>query len=512
MFLRRGSPLLRAHDGRARLNLPLAASINGKRHRPMPVVSPLSHRRVDLVPQVPGTIAAVAPASLAMELGIEPGDRVLGVNGKPLVDALDFQFYAQSEKVVVDVDRNGSILRYDLELEGDEYWGITFEDPTFDGVRVCENACPFCFIKQIPKGMRRSLYVMDDDFRYSMLYGSFVTLTNLSEDDWRRIEEQHISPMHVSVHATNPDLRVSLVGNPKAGKIMDDLRRLDRAGIDVHAQLVLVPGVNDGAEMDRSLRDLSTLERLRSIAGVPVGLSRHGQERQSKQMRLSRTCMRRLPGADHQAIRVRRYEPDEASRVIDQAEAWQERFQRERGDTFFHLGDEFYLMTGREVPAADHYDGFPQIEDGIGITRHFLEMLDGYLRRARPGILGGAVGTVACGTLIAPTMAHAVDAFNRHTGSALEVRAVENHYLGPEINVSGLISGVDLVHALGEMPSSGPVFVSRKMISDRTGTLLDDQRIEDVASQLGRPVVPAESMSEVAAWLRRRRPSVLQVA
>ncbi|HYO29645.1 MAG TPA: PDZ domain-containing protein, partial [Thermomicrobiales bacterium] len=260
----------------------------------MPVaISPLSGRRVDLAPKQPGIVGSVAPASLAMELGIEPGDRIVGVNGQPLLDALDFQFHAQTENVILDVERSGVLLRYQLELDGDEYWGVTFDDPTFDGVRLCENACPFCFIKQIPKGMRRSLYVMDDDFRYSMLYGSFVTLTNLSEDDWRRIEEQHISPLHVSVHSTDPELRVALVGNPKAGRIMEDLARLERAGIDFHAQLVLVPGINDGPELDRSLRDLATFgPRLHSIAGVPVGLSRHGQERQSRQVRLSRTCMR----------------------------------------------------------------------------------------------------------------------------------------------------------------------------------------------------------------------------
>jgi putative radical SAM enzyme (TIGR03279 family) len=478
----------------------------------MPVVSELSHRRVDLVPPAPGTVEAVAPASLAMELGIEEGDRIVGVNGLPLVDALDFQYQAQSTEVVMDVDRHGSLLRYELELEGDEFWGITFADPTFDGVRVCENACPFCFIKQIPKGMRRSLYVMDDDFRYSMLYGSFVTLTNLSEDDWKRIEEQHISPMHVSVHATNPDLRVALVGNPKAGKILDDLQRLEEANIDFHAQLVLVPGVNDGEEMDRSLEDLSRFSRLRSIAGVPVGLSRHGQERQSKQIRLSRTCMRRLPGAEQERIHVRRYEPDEARAVIRQSERWQERFKRERGETFYHLGDEFYLMVGEEVPDAEHYDGFPQIEDGIGITRYFLEGVDRYVRRARPGVLEGEQGIVACGTLVGDTMAGAVAEFNRVTGAALAVKPVENLFLGSEINVSGLLSGSDLVAALRDVPGAGPVFVTRKMISDRTGTLLDDQRIEAVATQLQRPVVPAETMSEVAKYLRRNRQADFKVA
>jgi putative radical SAM enzyme (TIGR03279 family) len=427
----------------------------------------------------------------------------VSVNGRPLLDALDFQFHAQAERVALDVERRGVTLRYALELDGHEHWGITFADPTFDGVRVCENACPFCFIKQIPKGMRRSLYVMDDDFRYSMLYGSFVTLTNLSEADWRRIEEEHISPLHVSVHSTDPELRVALVGNPKAGRIMEDLARLERAGIDFHAQLVLCPGVNDGPELDRSLRDLASFgDRLVSVAGVPVGLTRHGQERQSKQLRLSRTCMRTLP---NKQLAVRRYEPREADAVVAQAAAWQERFRRERGRTFFYLGDEFYLMTGRPVPDAAAYDGFPQIEDGIGITRHFLANLDGYLRRSRPGTLAGATGTVACGELIGPTMREAVDRFNAQTGADLDVVPVENVFLGREINVSGLLTGRDLLQAFARRPARGPLYVSDRMVSQRTGTLLDDARLEDVAAALGRPLVPAALLGDVARDLRQRQ-------
>ena len=467
-----------------------------------PVVSPLSHRRVDLVPEAQGLVEVVSPGSLADELGIAAGDRIVSVNGRPLEDALDFQFHAQSEAVRLAVERNGRIRRLDLELEGDEFWGITFADPTFDGVRICENACPFCFIKQIPKGMRRSLYVMDDDYRYSMLYGNFVTLTNLSEDDWRRIEEQHIGPMHVSVHATNPELRVALVGNPKGGRIMEDLARLDRAGIDFHAQLVLVPGVNDGPEMDRSLRDLMRFERLVSIAGVPVGLTRHGLDRQSKQLRQSRTCMRLLPGKQ---ISIRRYEPEEAAAVIEQAEPWQERFRRERGRTFFYLGDEFYLMTGRPVPGEAEYDGFPQIEDGIGITRHFLHNLDTYLRRSRLGNLAGAQGTIACGALIGPTMRDAVARFNAHTGAALTVVPIENRYFGPEINVSGLLTGKDLVLGLDGQLADGPLYLPDRMISQRTNTLLDDMTLDEVSTTLGRPLVPAGLMSEVARDLRQRQ-------
>ncbi|CAN5823037.1 DUF512 domain-containing protein [soil metagenome] len=467
-----------------------------------PIRSPLSDRRVDLTPGVPGLVETVSAGSLAEELDIRPGDRVVSVNDRPVVDALDFQFHVQSETAIFEVERAGRTVRHALELEGDEFWGITFADPTFDGVRICENACPFCFIKQIPKGMRRSLYVMDDDYRYSMLYGSFVTLTNLTEEDWRRIEDQHLSPMHVSVHSTNPDLRVALVGNPKGARIMDDLARLERAGIDFHAQLVLCHGVNDGEEMDRSLRDLASFgPRLLSVAGVPVGLTKFGLERQSKQLRQSRTCMRLLPGTQ---LSVRRHEPDEAEQVIDQAERWQARFRRDRGTTFFYLGDEFYLMTGRPVPSAQLYDGYPQIEDGIGITRHFLENLNGYLRRARRGSLDGACGTVACGTLIGPTMREAVGRFNAHTGADVEVAVVENRFLGREINVSGLLTGQDLIDALQHGRASSPLYISDRMVSDRTHTLLDDLSVADVSKALGRPVVPCGVLSDVGRDLRQR--------
>ncbi len=471
----------------------------------MPIVSPLSHRRVDLAPPTPGLVAAVAPGSLAAELGVAEGDRIVRMNGRAVEDALDFQFHAQTERVRLEVDRAGITRRIDLNLEGDEYWGVTFADPTFDGVRICENACPFCFIKQIPKGMRKSLYVMDDDYRYSMLYGSFVTLTNLTEEDWRRIEEQRISPMHVSVHATNPELRVALVGNPKGADVMAHLERLERAGIDFHAQLVLCPGVNDGEELDRSLRDLASFgPRLISIAGVPVGLTKHGLERQSKQLRLSRTCMRTLPGKQ---IHVRRYEQHEAEAVIAQAEEWQARFRRERGGTFFFLGDEFYLMTGQPVPPSSVYEGFPQIEDGIGITRHLLDDLDAYLRRAKVGGLEGSTGTVACGTLIGPTMRDAVGRFNRHTGADLDVAVVENRFLGPEINVSGLLTGHDLLVEFGgrnAMPEDGPLYISGRMLSDRTQTLLDDRSLDEVSDALGRPLVPALTLADIGRDLRGR--------
>jgi len=296
-------------------------------------------------------------------------------------------------------------------------------------------------------------------------------------------------------------LRVALVGNPRGAQILDDLARLERAGIDFHTQMVLVPGVNDGPELDRSLEDLTQFKRMLSVAGVPVGLTRYGLERQSKQVRLSRTCMRTLPGKQ---IAVRRYEPEEALEVVNQAITWQERFRVERGETFFHLGDEFYLMCDLPVPEAPHYDGYPQIEDGIGITRHFLENLDGLIRRTKRSSLVGSNGIVACATLIGPTMREAVDRFNEHTGSTLEVVVVENSFFGSEINVSGLLTGQDLMRAIDRCPSDSPVYISNRMVSDRTQTLMDDLSVRDVSDQLKRPVVPCGLMSDVARDLRTR--------
>jgi putative radical SAM enzyme (TIGR03279 family) len=459
--------------------------------------TPTRTRRSALVPDAPGLVAHVARGGLAEEIGVEPGDRIVRVNGQPLRDVLDFQFYSSEEEVLLEVERDGAIVLCEVERDLDEAWGITFADPTNDGIHVCENACPFCFIKQIPKGMRRSLYVMDDDYRYSMLHGSFVTLTNLTEDDWLRIEEQRLGPMHVSVHATNPELRAALVGNPKGALIMEHLERLERAGIDYHAQLVLCPGVNDGEELDRSLRDLDQCgPHLKSIAGVPVGLTRFGLERQSKRVRLSRPCVRTLPGA---MLEMRRHLPEEASAVIDHAEVWQRHFRKTRGETFFHLGDEFYLMCDRPIPAAATYDGFPQIEDGIGITRVFLDDARKLVRRGarlRERVAGQA-GVIACGTLIGTTMERCVAEVNEAVGAKLEAVAVENTFFGSEINVSGLLTGNELVRVFGDRPGCEPLFISTTMISRRTNTLLDDITIDDLKTSLRRDVIVAEHLSDV---------------
>lgn len=462
------------------------------------VANPKKRRRVALRPEIPAVIQSVAPGALADEIGLAPGDRIITVNGQRLRDVIDFAYYSDQEEVTLEVLHGDELVIYEVERDFDEPWGVEFADPTFDGIHVCENSCPFCFIKQIPKGMRRSLYVMDDDYRYSMLYGSFVTLTNLTEEDWQRIEEQRLGPLYVSVHSTNPELRTALVGNPRAARIMDDLRRLEEIGIDYHAQLVLNPGINDGPEMDRTLRDLESIgSHLKSIAGVPVGLTRFGMERQSKRVRLSRTCMRTLPGTQ---LEVRRYETHEALDVIAQAERWQEHFRRTRGQTFFYLGDEFYLMTGTPIPPTAHYDSFGQLEDGIGLTRRFLDDVKALLSRPRRA-QAYRPGIVACATLIGPTMTESIERLNGTLGTKIRPVVVDNRFFGPEINVSGLLTGQDVVTALEDRPGDEPVFISNHMISARTNTLLDDMRLEDLQTALGRPVIVAEHLSDVCREL-----------
>jgi NifB/MoaA-like Fe-S oxidoreductase len=301
-------------------------------------------------------------------------------------------------------------------------------------------------------------------------------------------------------------VRVALVGNPKGARIMEDLKRLERVGIDYNTQVVLCPGINDGVELDRTIAELvDSGPRLNSIAVVPVGLSKFGLERQSRRVRLSRTCMRTLPGA---TIDIRRFEPSEAELVIEQIERWQAQFRRERGRTFVYLGDEFYLMTGRPVPAGKFYDGFPQVEDGIGITRLFLDDAARLLKRTAPGSGRGRSGTIACGTLISDTMNRLVDQINAHTGADLRVATVENKLFGSEINVSGLLTGGDVCDVLEQEAFTDPVFVSENMVSKRTKTFLDDMHVEQMRERLSRPVSAAAYLSQVFERLDPASPAM----
>lgn len=458
-----------------------------------------------------GELESIAPDSLGEALGLRPGDIVHSIDGKPLRDVIDYQFYSGSagEVAEVEVERDGERIIYEVELDGDDLWGLGFTEPTFDGIRRCTNDCPFCFVKQVPRGMRRTLYIKDDDYRYSFLYGNFVTLTNLSEEDWHRIGEQQLSPLNISIHATDPQLRRDLLRHPRAGEVLDDLRRLASMGIEYNTQLVLNPGINDGDQLDRSVSDLKDLPGILSIAAVPVGLTPLGIARDVKKLEgIAMRSDRTMPGLPASAIR--KYSEPEVRDVLRRAAHWQHQFRAARGENFLYLADEFYLMVGETVPASRLYDGFPQLEDGIGITRTFLDDWGGVKRRRgerRPD-LRGIRATLACATLIGPTMERVVAEFNELTGAAITVQPIENGYFGPEIVVSGLLTGADILRAMREEPGAGPILLPRVMFSRLNGLTLDDMSIEEMEAELGRPMLAGHTLSEIARALADRYSTV----
>lgn len=414
--------------------------------------------------------------SLAWRLGLRPGDEVIAINGQVVQDVLDVQFLAAEERLTLSVQRGESRLEVEAERAYGEDLGLEFADPLFDGVRTCHNRCPFCFLHGLPPGLRQSLYLRDDDYRLSFLAGNFVTLTNLTENDWRRIEKQGLSPLYVSVHATDPQVRARCFGRPDLPDILQQLARLGRMGTVVHAQVVLTPGLNDGPHLERTLEDLSAhFPTVQSVSVVPVGLTRFSP-----------------PG-------LRGYTPKEAKRLLADVRRWQGWSLTRLGVRWVYASDEWYFLAGRQVPAAAYYDGFPQVENGVGLTRQWL---DGWARfRARwrrnpRRVSGGRRAVLACGTLIGPIMGDMASWLREYTGADLVVRPVENRFFGPSVTVSGLLTGADVAQALqGEQ---GDAFVLPRAMFDLAGQeTLDGWTVAQLESELGAPVHVAGEVTEV---------------
>jgi putative radical SAM enzyme (TIGR03279 family) len=427
-----------------------------------------------------GVITEVRSGSIAAELGLRPGDALLSINGHILRDVIDYRFYGAEEDLELVVERDGERTVYQVERGYDQELGMEFAEPAFDGLRLCNNRCEFCFFKGMPPGMRRSLYIKDDDYRYSFLFGNFITLTNLTEDDWDRLAEQRLSPLYVSVHATDLALRRRILGNPSAPDVVEQLERLGNLGIQVHAQIVLILSLNDGQHLARTVADLAALHpTVQSIAVVPLGLTRYHR------------CPFRL------------YEPEEARPILVQISAWQRAYRRQHGLNLVYASDEWYLLAGLNVPPAEEYDGFPQLENGVGLTRVFLderfrvlgcEPFDYAQDKFRVGKV-----TLVCGTLIAPVLERKAAELSE---VAVEVVPVENRFFGPRVTVSGLLTGQDVVGALRRCDLGDVVFLPRTMF-DASGELtLDDMSPAAIGETLGVRVEVAGTMGEVVAFLR----------
>ena len=422
-----------------------------------------------------GVIAAIQPGSLAARSGLRPGDHLLSINGHSLRDLIDYRYYGAEERLTLEYERNGRRSTARLRRDYDSDLGITFTDLTFDGLRQCDNRCPFCFVRQMPRGMRPSLYVRDDDYRYSFLLGNFITLTNLTETDWTRIGEQRLSPLYVSVHATDPAVRRAVLGNPQAPDVLPQLRRLGEMGIRVHGQIVIAPGVNDGAALARSIDELAALwPTVQTLAVVPVGLTRFHRS----------------------GVRLMR--PDEAAAVLDLAAQKAPDLRKRTGRTWLYPSDEMYLLAGRTVPGHDFYDDDEaQIENGVGLVRQLLDDWDDAREYAAPPESPLTRITWVCGMAIAPTLTRLGRELAAATGVAVEVRPVVNGLMGDTVTVSGLLGGEDVLAALDGIELGERVFLPRAMFDADGACTLDDITPAEMAARLGRPVSLAANLSEI---------------
>lgn len=431
-----------------------------------------------------GVVYRVREGSLADEIGLRPGDRITAIGGRVLRDAVDFQFHAADALIDVEVVRDGNTERISVEKHPDEDFGIEFQDAAFDGIRTCNNACFFCFLKGNPRGMRKTLYVKDDDYRLSFFHGNFVTLTNLTDDDWARLDEQRLSPLNVSVHATEPALRRYLLGNSHAPDVCEQLRRLGAMGIEANTQVVLCPGVNDGAALDRTIGDLAALyPTVASISIVPVGATAVAEER--------------IDRGTH-AAEVGEVTPAHAAQVMGQVAPYQKRFRRELGRTLVHLADEYYLLAGVDPPPAAHYDGFAQFENGIGMARSLIEDWKRARRRTTRAAAGGTRRmTLVSATLIAPTIERIGREFAELTGIDVTTQPIENRYLGARVNVSGLLTATDIEEQLRGHDVGDLVVMPRYALDYTGGRFLDDGTPAELQSAIGAPVAFASTFREV---------------
>ena len=455
------------------------------------------------MPKLYGWVREVVPESPADLAGIQPGDLLRTINDNPVRDLVDYEFYAADEELTLGIERNGRARTILVAKTPDEEMGIRFGEEPAPFIRICANKCVFCFIKGLPErhqpqrglplGMRETLYVKDDDYRYSFLFGNFVTLTNLKEADWRRLEEQRLSPLYVSVHTTNPELRRKMVDGPRSGEILDQIRRLGDLGITCHTQLVLCPGINDGDELERSIADLAALRPIvQSISAVPVGLTKYN----------NMLKVGELPA-------MRSYRLEEARDVMARVERWQRQFASEpdaRGMPFVYLSDEWYYVTKRRFPPARHYGSYAQIENGVGMTRKLLDDWRA-ARKTLPDALPAPRRLGIITSMMArPVMERIARDLRRVADIEVRVVPIENRFFGPIVTVAGLLCGQDALEQVrqqcGDFTSDDLLLAPRVMLDNAGTRFLDDVTLEDFRAQAPAPVTFARTAEEIATAVR----------
>ncbi len=414
------------------------------------------------------TIKQIIDDSPAARYNLSVGDELLTINGQEVKDIFDFYYYSDDEEVTLGVIRDGAPLTINLKKEIGEDLGIVFENGLLDDYKSCSNKCMFCFIDQMPEGMRETLYFKDDDTRLSFLQGNYVTLTNIKEEDIKRIIDYHLAPINISVHTTNPSLRCTMLHNRFAGDILDKIRTLDEAGLPMNAQIVACRGINDGEELERTISDLLQFDNMSSLSVVPVGLTKF------------REGLYPLEAYDRDSAR-------ETLRIIHK---WQDIAYEKRGNHFVQAGDEWYLLAEEPLPEEDRYDGYIQLENGVGMLRLLLnEFREALSSEGKHIFMRKHRIVIASGVSASPFMKMLAQEFmEKYPKTEIEVVPIRNDFFGEKITVSGLITGQDLVAQLKGRDLGDKVLIPSNMLRSGEETFLDDMTLTEVRQTLQVPV------------------------
>ena len=440
----------------------------------------------------PALITKVIPDSIGAEIGFEPGDSIVAVNGQKPRDLIDYQFLCAEEFLELEVlDAKGKSHKLEIEKDYDEDLGVEFETALFDGLIQCNNRCPFCFIDQQPPGKRETLYLKDDDYRLSFLYGSYLTLTNLTQKEWDRIEQMRLSPLYVSVHATDPEVRIRLLKNLRAGKIIEQIKWFQERRLQIHAQVVVCPGINDGEHLERTLLDLAkfhsgNIPAVASVAVVPVGLTR-------------------FRPAEDELIAVT---AEKAREVIEQVQKIQVLLSKGKGgpkakkqkskSRCIWLADEWFLIAGLDLPSAGDYEDYPQIGNGVGSIRQFIQQFETAFEKLQPMQVEPERKLVwVVGNAVEKAFEPIVQQLNQIPGLSVNMAALCSRYWGQSITVTGLLTGQDLLEALQGRDLGNGILLPSVMLKQGEPRFLDDMTVEQLASLLKTRILPVSGVEEL---------------
>lgn len=406
-------------------------------------------------------IEDVSRGSIGDKVGIRPGDSIIRMNDRTVRDAIDYHFYVQEARLKVDLKKdNGEKWEIEIEKDEEEALGLGFSSP---GITRCNNRCVFCFVDQLPKGMRKSLYIKDEDYRLSFLYGNYITLTNLSKEDKQRIYEQRLSPLYVSVHATQNKLRQGILGNADAPDILREIKALVSHKIRIHAQIVLCPEINDGEHLLRTVEDLGRFyPYVSSIAVVPVGLTKYQKN-----------------------IDLRPVTREDALNVINALEPMRKRFRKKYGDSFVYPSDEFYIKAGLNFPLLKEYGDLPQIENGVGMVQLFVSGMEKRASDLKDKRIKDKTFVTITGVSFAPFLKKAVDRLKRITGAKIEIAVIENKFFGDSVTVTGLITGRDIIEGIKGKVEGDVLLIPSVTLRDGKDRFLDDLTPKDIEKAVG---------------------------